>query len=105
MSVGRRESPGFIHGVEVNSVKDRRGSVEAAQPLRGVAAQACRRSVVGNYLVVANQTLGGDQLIAEVRQRVAAGPSSFYVLVPNTQLSDSPGPGPAGLASSSSADA
>ncbi len=60
---------------------------------------------MGNYLVVANQTLGGDQLIAEVRQRVAAGPSSFYVLVPNTQLSDSPGPVPAGLASSSSADA
>ncbi len=40
---------------------------------------------MGRYLVVANQTLGGDQLMAEVRQRAAAGPSSFYVIVPNTR--------------------
>jgi GABA permease len=43
---------------------------------------------VGKYLVVANQTLGGDQLMAEVRQRAAAGPSSFYVVVPNTRSVD-----------------
>jgi hypothetical protein len=40
---------------------------------------------VGRYLVVANQTLGGDQLMAEVRRRAGAGPSSFYVIVPNTR--------------------
>ena len=39
---------------------------------------------MSKYLVVANQTLGGDQLIDEVRRRAAAGPSSFYVVVPNT---------------------
>ena len=44
---------------------------------------------MGKYLVVANQTLGGDQLMAEVRQRATAGPSSFYVIVPNTRLSSS----------------
>ena len=43
---------------------------------------------MGRYLVVANQTLGGDQLMAEVRQRAAAGPSSFYVIVPHTRSSD-----------------
>jgi len=37
---------------------------------------------VGKYLVVANQTLGGDQLMEEVRWRVARGPSSFYIVVP-----------------------
>ncbi len=42
---------------------------------------------MGRYLIVANQTLGGDQLMAEVRQRAAAGPSSFYVIVPNTRSS------------------
>ncbi len=42
---------------------------------------------MGKYLVVANQTLGGDQLMDEVRLRVARGPSSFYVVVPNTALS------------------
>jgi hypothetical protein len=43
---------------------------------------------VAKYLVVANQTLGGDQLMEEVRQRAAAGPSSFYVVVPNTRSVD-----------------
>jgi hypothetical protein len=43
---------------------------------------------VGKYLVVANQTLGGDQLMAEVRRRAAAGPSSFFVVVPNTRSVD-----------------
>ena len=43
---------------------------------------------MSKYLVVANQTLGGDHLIEEVRRRAAAGPSSFYVLVPNTRSVD-----------------
>jgi hypothetical protein len=37
------------------------------------------------YLIVANQTLGGRELGEEIRKRVAAGDSSFYVLVPNTR--------------------
>ena len=37
------------------------------------------------YLVVANQTLGGRELREEIRKRVAAGDSSFYVVVPNTR--------------------
>ena len=40
---------------------------------------------MGKCLVVANQTLGGDQLMGEVRRRMATGPSSFYVVVPNTR--------------------
>src|ERR1700730_7994340 len=43
---------------------------------------------MGNYLVVANQTLGGEQLLEEVRRRAAAGPSSFFVVVPNTRSVD-----------------
>jgi GABA permease len=39
---------------------------------------------MARYLLVANQTLGGGHLMEEVRRRIAAGPSSFYVLVPNT---------------------
>ena len=37
-----------------------------------------------NYLVVANQTIGGTALRKELVKRIEAGPSSFYVLVPNT---------------------
>jgi hypothetical protein len=40
---------------------------------------------VAKYLVVANQTLGGEQLLDEVRRRKNHGPSSFYVVVPNTR--------------------
>lgn len=44
--------------------------------------------VVSKYLIVANQTLGGTRLMEEVRRRAAAGPSSFYIVVPNTPLVD-----------------
>jgi hypothetical protein len=36
------------------------------------------------YLVVANQTLQSAELGDEIRKRIGAGPSSFYVLVPDT---------------------
>jgi GABA permease len=36
------------------------------------------------FLVVANQTLAGHHLLEHVRQRLAAGPSWFFVLVPAT---------------------
>jgi GABA permease len=34
------------------------------------------------YLVVANQTLGGEHLMAKVRECMAAGPCQFHLLVP-----------------------
>ena len=37
------------------------------------------------YLVIANQTLHSEVLLAELRSRVRAGPSQFYVLVPATR--------------------
>jgi hypothetical protein len=40
--------------------------------------------IVRRYLVVANQTLGGDELLARVQERMRAGPSRFHVLVPAT---------------------
>lgn len=40
------------------------------------------------YMIVANQTLGGDELLQVVRERVAAGPSEFWVLVPATPVHD-----------------
>jgi hypothetical protein len=36
------------------------------------------------YLVIANQTLAEAELSEAIRKRLKAGPSSFYVLVPNT---------------------
>jgi GABA permease len=34
------------------------------------------------YLVVANRTLGGEHLLAKVRECLVAGPGEFHVLVP-----------------------
>jgi hypothetical protein len=36
------------------------------------------------YLVVANQTLGGEHLISKVRQLMAEGPCQFHIVVPAT---------------------
>jgi hypothetical protein len=43
------------------------------------------------YLVVTNQTLQRAELADELRKRFEAGPSSFYLLVPDTRAADYPG--------------
>ncbi|SFL13609.1 hypothetical protein [Geodermatophilus ruber] len=40
------------------------------------------------YLIVANQTLDSDELMELVRERVAAGPSEFWLVVPATPVKD-----------------
>jgi hypothetical protein len=39
---------------------------------------------VYRYLVVANQTLGGQKLLDAIRDRMARGPAEFWVLAPAT---------------------
>ncbi len=51
--------------------------VDRRRVLAGGAVTEVRR-----VLLVANRTAGGDELMAEVHQRVAAGPCEFHVLVP-----------------------
>jgi nucleotide-binding universal stress UspA family protein len=41
---------------------------------------------VRRYLVVANQTLGGRQLLDKIGEYAEAGPCRFYVLVPATPM-------------------
>jgi hypothetical protein len=36
------------------------------------------------YLVVANQTLGGEALLAAIKERIEAGPCAFHLVVPAT---------------------
>ncbi|GAB3315060.1 hypothetical protein GCM10027451_30590 [Geodermatophilus aquaeductus] len=40
------------------------------------------------YLVVANQSLDSDELLQLVRERAAAGPSEFLLVVPATPVKD-----------------
>lgn len=51
-------------------------------------ARTERVVVVRRCLVVANRTLLGAELRAELRKRIEAGARSFYVLVPNTSAAD-----------------
>lgn len=37
-----------------------------------------------SYLVIANQTLGGEELIARIRECIDAGPCRFHIVVPAT---------------------
>jgi cell pole-organizing protein PopZ len=43
-----------------------------------------QESVVGRYLIVANQTLGGEELDRTVRDRLGRGDSQFFIIVPMT---------------------
>jgi hypothetical protein len=53
-------------------------------------AKTKRVVVMRRYLVVANQTLQRAELADELRKRFEAGPSSFYLLVPDTRAADYP---------------
>jgi hypothetical protein len=44
--------------------------------------------LVHRYLVVANQTLGGELLLARIRELAREGPTAFHVVVPATPPSD-----------------
>jgi hypothetical protein len=41
---------------------------------------------VHRYLVVANQTLGGQELLDAIRERMDRGPAEFWVLAPATPI-------------------
>jgi hypothetical protein len=43
---------------------------------------------VRRYLVVANQTLGGEELDTAIRDHMATGPCHFHLLVPATAAAD-----------------
>jgi hypothetical protein len=49
-----------------------------------VVSYSGRWGAVRRYLVVANQTLGGDELLAAIRQRMAEGDCHFHLVVPAT---------------------
>jgi hypothetical protein len=54
----------------------------ACDPPRRVESDRDREAEVHRYLVVANQTLGGDALLRRLRELTAEGPCEVHVLVP-----------------------
>jgi hypothetical protein len=49
-----------------------------------VGSQSPEVKAMRRYLVVANQTLGGDHLLEKVREIVESEPSVFHIVVPAT---------------------
>jgi cell pole-organizing protein PopZ len=62
------------------------GSDRRKMGSRSLAEEASMESpsVPRRYLVVANQTLGGEHLIRKIRGCIALGPCSFHVLAPSS---------------------
>lgn len=61
------------------------------QPLYATSTDSQRRGPAPRrFLVVANQSLGTEQLTAHLRGRMAEGPCRFFVLVPATHPADYP---------------
>lgn len=54
----------------------------------GVPSKRWEVVLVLRYLVVANQTLGGEPLFARIRELARAGPSAFHFVVPATPPTD-----------------
>lgn len=57
--------------------------VEGGEARSGLTAN--RETIVVRYLILANQTLGGQELDNEIELRIKSGAAQFYVVVPMTE--------------------
>lgn len=69
------DHPDFQHVYQPSSARDE------------LAAVAAAGSKLKHVLVVANQTLGSDNLLDVIKSRVAAGPCDFSIVLPSAKAS------------------
>ncbi|CAA9480327.1 MAG: hypothetical protein AVDCRST_MAG69-739 [uncultured Solirubrobacteraceae bacterium] len=62
--------------------------VRAGSEPMGERTGASSGDPVRRYMVVANQTLGADELVSVIRDRAAASPSDVWIVVPATGAGD-----------------
>ena len=58
---------------------------DGAEPF-GCGAAAAWRCTMHRYLIIANQTLGGAELVDAIHERMDAGSCEFWVVVPATPV-------------------
>jgi CIC family chloride channel protein len=87
-----RRLVGMLTRTDILRARSRQLDLERPQPGLRAAMVAQRRHArlkgaptMRHVLVVANQTLGGGQLVDAIEQRVSSGDCRFHVLVPATQ--------------------
>jgi len=61
-------------------------------PVEHVVVDLARAGGPANVLVVANETVLGEQLLARIRERAAQGPASFLLICPQSDVSVSAHP-------------
>ena len=70
------------HGAETEVFE--RFRYRSSRPVEPLYPDRAPRSTTKRYLVVANQTLTGDDLVARVKALAAEAPATFHVVVPAT---------------------
>ncbi len=67
-------------------VVDRIRKVAGATPVEHVVVDIAREGGSANVLVIANETVLGDPLLARIRERAARSPASFLIVCPQSDL-------------------
>jgi predicted deacetylase len=82
------EKSGWIRKNVVDRVRKAAGNI----PVEHVVAEAAEEDGQANVLVIANETVIGEDLLDRIRQRAARGPSSFLIVSPQSDPSQSEHP-------------
>lgn len=73
-------------------VVERIEKVAAGLPVEHVVVDLAREGGPANVLVIANETVVGEPLLARIRERHAASPASFLIVCPQSDISVSAHP-------------
>jgi hypothetical protein len=74
------EKSGWLRKNVVDKVRDAAGDV----PVDHVVVEVGEEGGATNVLVIANETVVGDALLARIRERAARGPTSFLIISPQS---------------------
>jgi hypothetical protein len=82
------EKSGWIRKNVVDRVRKAAGNV----PVQHVVTDVAEEGGPANVLVIANETVIGEELLARIRERAAGGPASFLIVSPQSDPTESEHP-------------
>ena len=82
------EKSGWLRKNVVDKVRNAAGDV----PVEHIVVEVGEEGGPTNVLVIANETVVGDALLARIRERAARGPTSFLIISPQSDPSQSSHP-------------
>jgi len=84
VSTHPQETSGWLRR---RNVVDELKRLAGDRPFTHVVSDVAARTGEANVLVVANETVLGEPLLAKIRERAAAGPASFLIMSPQSDPS------------------